>query len=353
MDPISQAVLGAAAAGTLAKRNTIRAAVIVGALTGMAPDLDILIRSDANPLLMLQWHRHFTHALPLVPLFGLLCALILHPFAKKHLNFKQLLLFSTLGWGTHGLLDGCTTYGTWLWWPLSDARVNWDLHSIVDPLYTLPILVLVALAGWKHRPKLALAGLCWSFLFTGYSYWQHHRAADVQRKLAEHRGHYAYSMGRVMPTLGNSWVWRSVYLYDGEWYSDVFFQLPWKREADFAYIPGSHATALRDEDVANIPQNSTQWADYQFFRQFTDDYLMRYEPKDGGGMVIADARYGTPPPSMQPMWGIRPDHAHPDQHVQFWRGARTRDLTSGGLFRLMGGLDAIPLPYAKPPEINP
>ena len=60
MDPVSQAVLGSAAAQSLSKKHIVSAGIL-GCLGGMAPDLDVLIRSSTDPLLFLQYHRHFTH----------------------------------------------------------------------------------------------------------------------------------------------------------------------------------------------------------------------------------------------------------------------------------------------------
>jgi len=52
---------------------TLFKACVIGALAGMAPDLDILIRSSSDPLLKLEFHRHFSHSLFFIPvgtLFG-------------------------------------------------------------------------------------------------------------------------------------------------------------------------------------------------------------------------------------------------------------------------------------------
>lgn len=73
MDPISQAALGALApqallrAPTATKRHLLRVGCI-GALAGMAPDLDVLIRSSSDPLLQLEFHRQFTHSLVFIPI---------------------------------------------------------------------------------------------------------------------------------------------------------------------------------------------------------------------------------------------------------------------------------------------
>ncbi|WP_019218287.1 metal-dependent hydrolase [Legionella tunisiensis] len=49
-----------------------------------------------------------------------------------------------IGYATHGLLDACTNYGTVLFWPFSERRVYWDLISIIDPFFTVPLVLGVA-----------------------------------------------------------------------------------------------------------------------------------------------------------------------------------------------------------------
>ncbi len=68
MDPISQGAAGAILPQTFASVEKTRVYVLLGALAGMAPDLDVLIRSPTDPLLFLEYHRQFTHALLFVPI---------------------------------------------------------------------------------------------------------------------------------------------------------------------------------------------------------------------------------------------------------------------------------------------
>ena len=65
---------------------------MLGALAGAAPDLDVLIRSETDPLLALQYHRHFTHALLIAPLIGLLWREYLTVFLFFSLHHHLLLL---------------------------------------------------------------------------------------------------------------------------------------------------------------------------------------------------------------------------------------------------------------------
>ena len=142
MDPISQATVGAAFAQSIANKNNIVKLGIIGFLSGLVPDLDVLIRSSTDPILSLEYHRQFTHSLFFIPFGALIVALVIFPLVKRSLSLKTVYLASFLGYATHGLLDACTSYGTILFWPFSNERVTWNNISIVDPLFTIPILIL-------------------------------------------------------------------------------------------------------------------------------------------------------------------------------------------------------------------
>ena len=141
MDPLSQAAIGAAAAQSGSKASTLRHALWIGALAGMAPDLDVSIESTSVPLLAVEYHRQFRDSLFFIPGGGVGCACAFYPLVRQSLSFRSVWFFAALGYGTHGLLDACTTYGTQLLWPLTNARVAWHNVSGIDPLFTLPLLI--------------------------------------------------------------------------------------------------------------------------------------------------------------------------------------------------------------------
>jgi inner membrane protein len=146
MDPITQATLGAmASVAVLGKRTPLglTALASIGAVGGAAADLDVLIRSSDDPLLTIEYHRHFTHSLAFIPVGGVLSALPWLTWSRARQCFRWVLLASTLGYATHALLDACTTYGTLLFWPLSMTRVSVRLVSVIDLLFTLPLIALL------------------------------------------------------------------------------------------------------------------------------------------------------------------------------------------------------------------
>ena len=166
MDVLSQAVLGSSLSQSFANDKSKQiTALIIGALAGMAPDLDVLIRSSNDPLLFLKFHRQFTHSLIFIPFGALICSLLVYSFVKNKLLFSQVYLFSFLGFATHGLLDACTSYGTQLFWPFSNERVSWSVVSIVDPLFTLPVLIGISLAAYKNNRLISRITFVYAVVF--------------------------------------------------------------------------------------------------------------------------------------------------------------------------------------------
>ncbi|MCH1556222.1 MAG: metal-dependent hydrolase [Pseudomonadales bacterium] len=189
MDPLSQAVVGAVVAGCVAKPQTIKPALMLGAIAGMAPDLDVFIRDPQDPLLFLEYHRQFTHALVFIPVGAALVTLLVWPLFRRHLSVASIYRFCFAGYLTHGLLDACTTYGTQLLWPFSTTRVAWDIISIVDPLFTLTLIFCAVLSLKKPDGRWPLLGLIWMGCYLGFGEWQRQRVTEAAFALAAERGH--------------------------------------------------------------------------------------------------------------------------------------------------------------------
>lgn len=310
MDPLTQGVLGSLAPqSVLRKRKQLVYAGVLGFLAGMLPDADIFIRSDKDPLIYLEYHRQFTHSLVFIPVGGLIAALLLYPFFKKHLSFARAYLFTTLGYATHGLLDACTTYGTQLFWPFSDYRVAWNYISIVDPLFTLPLLAAILIAGWKKQVRWARLGVVYVFVYIGFGWYQHDRAVELGRQLAASRGHEPQRI-EAKPTLANLVLWKVVYQQNETFYVDAV-----RVALSETVYPGQAVAKLNVErDFPDLDRTSTQYKDIQRFAWFSNDYLALHPHQS---QVIGDIRYSLVPNEVDPLWGIRLTPEHPNQHVSF------------------------------------
>ena len=320
MDPVTQGVLGTTASQLVSSRQQKVLAAGMGCLSGMAPDLDVLIRSSNDPLLFLEYHRHFTHSLIFIPFGALLCAVVFElvfrrwvfkrHFAKADLNFAGIYLFCFAGYASHAVLDACTTYGTMLLWPFSDMRVAWNNVSVIDPLFTLPLLLIIVYALIKRSTKIAWLGTVYAVAYLAFGLVQNNRAESVAYELALSRGHTPINLG-LKPSFANLLVWKSVYEYDGRYYVDAI-----RASISSKIYPGSSTPKL---EVARhfswLNLDSQQAADIERFRWFSADHL-GVDPANKNRII--DIRYSLVPNRLDGMWGIVLDpNATPEQHVKW------------------------------------
>jgi len=156
MDSITQAALGAAIGEAVLGKRIGNKGAVLGAIIATIPDLDVALYLFYDKLEMLSIHRGFSHSI-LFSLFGaILLAYILQriKWTKKE-NYFRLWIFVWLTLFTHILLDTFTAYGTQLFLPFSDERIGFDSINVVDPVYTVPLLLglLFCIFIFKNSPK--------------------------------------------------------------------------------------------------------------------------------------------------------------------------------------------------------
>ena len=308
MDPLSQASLGAAAAALVSRNATVRRALLVGAVAGAAPDLDVFIISGTDPLLDLQYHRHFTHALLFAPVIGLVVAgLFKGLFYLRNWPFKELFLFATLGALSHGLLDACTSYGTMLYLPVSDHRESWDLISIIDPIFTLPLVLLLLTAFVREGARLAQIAVALCGLYLTFGYIQRERAEAFAGKLAASRNLSIESV-TARPSFANTILWRIIVRTEESYYVDAVWLMPFQEPRVYE---GSRVLQPDLNDYTT--QESVLANDIRRFDHFSQGYL--YEVP-GHSHVLGDLRYALFPDSIEPLWGIKLDPRQPQNHIE-------------------------------------
>ncbi|MEM7099114.1 MAG: metal-dependent hydrolase [Pseudomonadota bacterium] len=334
MDPISQGAIAAAAAQTRARREQMIAFTWFGALAGMAPDLDVLIQSPTDPLLFLEFHRHFTHAIVFIPVGALIVAGALFKILRHPLNFRQAYLACLLGYATHALLDACTSYGTQLFWPFSNMRVSWNNVSVVDPLFTLPLLALVVTAALRKAPKFAVMGLIWAVTYLSFGAVQLHRATAAAEALAESRGHTPHRL-TMKPSFANLLIWKSIYEFEDAYYVDGI-----RTGFTPSVCVGQHVEKLHlPTHLPDLQADSQQARDIERFRWFSDDYLAYHQ----GGIV--DMRYSMVPNEVDPMWGVKVDSNKADhEHVVWWSERNMSDEKRSAFGAMLAGRSCSELP---------
>jgi inner membrane protein len=172
MEPMTQALLGAATAELVAGRRLGRRALGWGAIVGMLPDLDVLLAPLHNGYGEWLYHRGTTHSLWFGFVAGPLLGWLLWRWRDRaqETPLAAWIALSIVALVTHPILDGFTPYGTQFFAPFSRARFAWNGVAIVDPFYTVLLAAgVIAAASRTLREERRRAMLVLSLLLTtGY-----------------------------------------------------------------------------------------------------------------------------------------------------------------------------------------
>ncbi len=331
MDLLTQGLVGSAVAQSFSEPKAQYRVALCGAIAGMAPDLDALISSSADPLLNLDYHRHFSHSLAFIPLGVSIVALLIWFLSRRRFSFRETWVACFLGYSTHGLLDACTSYGTHLLWPFALERVSWNLVSIIDPLFSLPLLILIILGVWYRRIWCPRAAAIFCLIYLLFAVSQHREAEMAQSELISQRDHNATKQ-IIKPSIGNVFLHRSVYLHDGVYYVDAIHVFPGLSSKIYA---GGEVGALNiKEAFPQFKESKRLMKDVSRFSRLSNGYLCQHPELDD---IIGDVRYGMLPTSVIPLWGIKINPVNPEEVPTFVKfrkiGEGDLDTFYGMLFR--------------------
>jgi inner membrane protein len=190
---------------------------------------------------------------------------------------------------THPILDCFTNFGTQIWQPFSDLRVQWTTVSVVDPIYTVPFGILLLLAAQFERMQpirqyLTWAGILWSCGYLGFTYWHKQQANTLFEQALQNR-EIRYDRYMTGPSILNNIVWYGL------------------AEGDTAYYYG--LASFNDcrpgfDKISTLPKNHhlldhipTDDRAYHFLRWFSDGYydVLPYG-QSGDTLQVNDLRFG-------------------------------------------------------------
>ncbi len=159
MDPITHGITGALLGKAYFSKPHARVAVFAATLGAVFPDIDVFYEAYAeiahqDPLAIVRYHRAITHSFVALPFFALLLAWLTHAIARRlgiaSPSAWMLTLIYGVGIASHIVLDGMTSFGTRMWYPISQRRVAWDWLFIIDFTFTSIILAPQVIA-WIYR----------------------------------------------------------------------------------------------------------------------------------------------------------------------------------------------------------
>lgn len=286
MDSVTQAMLGAGVAGLCAPAGYRGRALLAGAALGTLPDLDVVI-DYGGVVENFTNHRGFSHSLfVLVPVSFAIWLATLGLWRPARESPGRWLAAILLALVTHPLLDAHTAYGTQLFWPLAVAPTSWSTLFIIDPLYTLPLIVGVAFAALRRHsraaPVVLAVCLALSTAYLGWS-WIARGLVVGQARDAMARAGVPDAPLFLTPTPLNTLLWRVVILTGDGYYEGVDSVVIDEGPMRLSFFPSDTTSLAAASGIRAVAR----------LRWFTRDFL-EVSVHDGR-LVLADIRMGQAP----------------------------------------------------------
>lgn len=290
MDSLTQLVLGASVGEAVLGKKAGNRAVVWGAIGGTIPDLDVFLNPFLSDVQSVLVHRTFSHSLFTLTLLSPLLGYLVHRLYQKKVTATwqdwSWLFFASLI--THPLLDAFTNYGTMLFYPFSDVRIAWRTIFIIDPLYTLPLLIgtLIVLFSQRDAPRRRQANRWALLLSSGYLVLtvvvKLHVRQVVQENLSEQTVEYEKFL--TTPAFFNIALWSVVVKQEDQYQVGYYSVFDQDRLIQLKQIPQQKAVLepyKRDAETKETLDDLIT---------FSEDYYALQAGEDG--VLFNDLRFG-------------------------------------------------------------
>jgi inner membrane protein len=308
LDIVTQGILGAAVGYAVAGRKRPRLTLGLGFLGGLLPDFDIFLAAG-NTVEYWTIHRGFTHSLFFGPIVGLALAWMSRfverrSSPQRQIGFGLWYAFWALVLVTHPMLDAMTVYGTQLFWPFSTIPYGVSGISIIDPVYSLPLLAVIVYAFFTEKTDRALrwtqAMIAVTTAYILLSWSQNPRAADIAE--ADLRANsIPFERVEAYTTIFSPWL-RRVMATDSNGRIKVGFVSTLNpRPIRWVDLPYDAAAEGLAKTVSGTREG-------EIFNRFArGPKVASFHSREDGvrELRISDARYGFPGgPTIDGFWGV-------------------------------------------------
>jgi len=259
-------------------------AALWGGICCNLPDLDVFI-AHGDPIRDMTYHRGPTHSLFYLTLVAPLIAWAVSLLHRERQFFGRWWLALWLALIAHPLLDVTTVYGTQLFLPFTDYPYGIGSIFIIDPLFSLPVLICVIAAlvmRSERRFRVNTVGLALSLAYLGWGMAAQQYVTGVARDSMRAQGIEVQRMD-VTPTPLNSILWRIIATTPGAYLEGYYSLLDEAPRVEFSRHARDDALYERLRADWNI--NRIAWFSHGFFKLYELD----------SRVLIADLRMGTEP----------------------------------------------------------
>lgn len=234
-------------------------------------------------------------------------------------------------WGflTHWIIDAFTSYGTQIFEPFSQERISFNNMSIVDPFFTLPLLLLsVLLVSFSKRTGRRLLwnglGIIISTAYVGLSFINKaHANFQFYTNLEEQKIEYNHFV--TFPTIGNIVLWQGIAEGLDAYYYGMYSRLDTNKYIPFTRLSKNHYLLTPYEEDEKI----------QILKWFAQDYYT-VATIDDSTIRFNNLRFGLTAGDL-----IKPENLKNPYPFGFYIGKRNNEVEvwQSNSIREMDGLD--------------
>lgn len=188
---------------------------------------------------------------------------------------------------THPLLDNFTAFGTQIFQPFSDFRVSFSNISVVDPLYTIWLLLGIGLAAFlrrqnKWRRWVNWAGLALSSVYMVFTLYHKVQVDRIFEASLKEQG-INYTRYTTSPTILTNYLWNG--LAEGD---TAFYHAQYSLFDKEATFPKVHVLPKGQKLISGHDDDRTM----KILRWFSNGYL-NVIPRSDGKLQLNDLRFGS------------------------------------------------------------
>lgn len=281
MDSLTQGLLGAATFAVVKDKEIGKKSLLIGAIVGTIPDLDVLLSPLFNDIEFLTVHRSFSHSIGFAILLSLLLGEIFHRLYKnRHSRTKWQLAFF-LATFTHSLLDWCTTYGTKLISPFDDHLFSLNSIHVFEPIYTGILLIGVLTHLIKKNENKSLINalilstcyLIFGLISKNHAYYHFKSQLDKEK--------IAYDDVLVSPTPLNSFLWHGIAKEKNGYHFATYSIFDGTKDIKFQFVES-------DNEIVDKIKSSRL---IKYYLDYTQEYPL-IETDELGNTKIYAIKYG-------------------------------------------------------------
>lgn len=284
MDSLTQGLLGAATFAIVKDKDIGKKSLLIGAIAGTIPDLDVFLAPFFNDIEFLTIHRSVSHSIGLAIVLSFLLGEVFYRYYKRKQSRGSWNLAFFLAIFTHSILDWCTTYGTKLISPFDDHLFSLNSIHVFEPIYTSILLGGIFVYLFKSSKNLKSKAIKYALMLStcylmlgivskNHAYY-HFRAQLEEQEMV-------YEDILVSPTPMNIFLWHGIVKQKEGYQLSTYSIFDRKKPVEFQFVKSDNEIIEQFENERLIKY----YLDYtQGFPLVTKD--------DKGNIQIFAIKYG-------------------------------------------------------------